>query len=284
MATIALPLPTEILSAIRSSCASLTSRSLIEVSTQLSHRTFPPLTPVPPQPERPHPDRVVAPQIDPEAIDAFLNSIDFTKFAEATSGGSHGIRLPLRFDSLEEELNIISSVRSPCPSKLAQTMYTYYSDLARRVLALLNFLSGYRLALKRLTSRGAWLSILSLVLSAHLSGKPESTPLSTKGMLAATPASLAALMQMQTHTESDHPTLGSAVKMGVKDDEAFEILDLLAEVCKSTGEVLRDAGKRSLGEWVYEKLGEAEGDAGVLVHAVSGAGPARADDGWRMKG
>lgn len=88
-------------------------------------------------------------------------------------------------------------------------------------------------------------------------------------MLKTTPASLAALAQIQTHTESDHPTLGSVVRMGVKDEEAFELLELLAEVVVGTGQVLRALGKRDLGQWVKEALAETNGDAGAMVHMVS---------------
>lgn len=136
------------------------------------------------------------------------------------------------------------------------------------MLALLNFLSGYRTPLHRLTTRGAWSTVLSLVLSAHLASNPQATPLSTQGMLAATPASLAALAQIDTHAETDHPTLGSAVRVGTKDDEAIEILELVAETVKSTGQALKSQGKRSLGEWVLTALRETNGDAGEMVFKV----------------
>lgn len=179
-------------------------------------------------------------------------------YESSLASSAHGIRLPLRFESPEEELNLISFVLPPLPP--AQL-------IPRRTLALLNFLSGYRAPLHRLTTRGAWSTILSLVLSAHLS-PTSSTPLSTAGMLACTPASLANLAQIQTHTEKDHPTMGPAVRVGEKDAEAWEVLELLVEVLKGTGQVLKKAGKKDLGAWVKDALVETGGEPGAMVEKV----------------
>lgn len=136
---------------------------------------------------------------------------------------------------------------------------------------MLNFLSGYRIALKRLTTRGAWDNILFLALSAHLSGDEggRSSILSTQGMRQATASQLAALMQITTHVEKPHPTLGPAVRVGEKDDEAIEILELVARALKETGRALERADKRNLGDWVKDKLIETRGDAGKMVHALA---------------
>lgn len=138
---------------------------------------------------------------------------------------------------------------------------------------MLNFLSGYREPLHRLTTRGAWSTVLSLVLSAHLSSSASSSPLSTRGMLAATPATLASLAQITTHTEKDHPTMGPIVKVGEKDPEAFEILELLAGVLNQTGEILKKAGKKDLGEWVKDALVELDGEVGAMIVKVSTGAP-----------
>ncbi|GAA6042337.1 hypothetical protein JCM8097_003853 [Rhodosporidiobolus ruineniae] len=222
----ALPAPADLLSAIRSSCAACTTASQIS--------------------------------IDEHHIDAFIRSVDRDAWEARTGeeGGAaaHGVRLPLRFDSAEEELNLLAT------------------------LALLNFLSGYRTALHRLTGRGAYSSILSLVLSAYLSsaGEVSSTPslLTAAGMRAANIAQLAELMRMKTHTEKPHPELGSAVMVGEKDDEAFEILGLLEGVLRQTGEVLQREGKASLGEWVVAKLKQTDGDVGKMVAELASTFPA----------
>ncbi|KAK4698762.1 hypothetical protein P7C70_g7507, partial [Phenoliferia sp. Uapishka_3] len=191
--------------------------------------------------------------IDEAAVDAFLLGLDQDAWEKDGGSGKHGIRLPLRFDTPEEELNIIC------------------------VLSLLNFLSGYREPLHRLTTRGAWSTILSLVLSAHLSSSASSSPLSTRGMLAATPATLASLAQITTHTEKDHPTMGPVVKVGEKDAEAFEILELLVGVLNETGAILKKAGKKDLGEWVKDALIEADGEVGVMIVKLATTFPAFCD-------
>jgi len=136
---------------------------------------------------------------------------------------------------------------------------------------LLNFLSGYRSALHRLTGRGAWSTILSLVLSAYLSADPNdssSSILSTSGMISCSTASLASLTQIKTHSEKDHETLGPAVKVGTKDPDAFEVLELVENVLKETGGVLNELGYESLGEWFKEELCRLNGDSGAMIHSV----------------
>lgn len=134
---------------------------------------------------------------------------------------------------------------------------------------MLNFLSGYRSTLHRLTSRGAYSTILSLVLSAYLSSPDNGdAPLSAQWMRDATLVQIAELARIQTHREEDHPTLGSAVKVGVKDEEAFEVLQLLVGVLNETGSILQEAGIKSLGVWVREMLERANGDGFQVVREV----------------
>lgn len=120
----------------------------------------------------------------------------------------------------------------------------------------------------RLTGRGAYSTILSLVLSAYLSDSSPSL-LSAAGMAAATVPQLADLARIRTHVEKNHPTLGSAVRVGEKDEEAFEVLDLLVGVLRETGAVLQQKGAASLGVWVRGALERAEGQAGAFVREVS---------------
>lgn len=137
-------------------------------------------------------------------------------------------------------------------------------------LGLLNFLSGYRKALHRLTTRGAYSTVLSIVLSAYLSASDDdsSSILSAQGMKSCSVASIAALAQITTHTESDHPTLGSAVKVGTKDAEAFEILELVVKVLHETGETLQQLDAKNLGEWFENELCRTSGDSGAMIHSV----------------
>ncbi|KAL7339742.1 hypothetical protein BJY59DRAFT_720717 [Rhodotorula toruloides] len=118
-----------------------------------------------------------------------------------------------------------------------------------------------------------------LVLSAYISSSdnPDSSILTAHGMRQATVAQLADLARIETHVEKAHPTLGNAVKVGEKDDEAFEILGLLAGVLNKTGEMLERLGKRSMGAWLLEKLVEAEGGGAKLVHDLASTFPAFRD-------
>ncbi|PRQ69882.1 hypothetical protein AAT19DRAFT_11903 [Rhodotorula toruloides] len=118
-----------------------------------------------------------------------------------------------------------------------------------------------------------------LVLSAYISSSdnPDSSILSARGMRQATVAQLADLARIETHVEKAHPTLGSAVKVGEKDEEAFEILGLLAGVLKETSEVLDRLGNRSIGAWLLEKLGDAEGDGPKLVRDLASTFPSFRD-------
>lgn len=62
--------------------------------------------------------------------------------------------------------------------------------------------------------------------------------------------------------------MGPAVKVGEKDAEAWEILELLAGVLVETGGILRRAGKKDLGEWVKDALVETGGDVGSMIVKV----------------
>jgi hypothetical protein len=183
-------------------------------------------------------------QINDAAISTFLTTMDPLEWSQELTSSQGGIRLPLRFSSPIEELNFIST------------------------LSLLNCLSGHRAAFHRLTSRGAYSTLLSLLLSSYLSPLPT-TPLTTSGMCASSPASLASLAQIMTHTEKDHPTMGPIVKIGEKDEEAWEILESWTKVLKETGTILKVLKYESLGEWVAETLGETGGDAGAFLVEVS---------------
>lgn len=145
------------------------------------------------------------------------------------------------------------------------TLENARADTERSLIGLLNFLSGYRHPLHRLTGRGAHSTILSLVLSAYLT----LPALDADWMRSATPARVADLANIQTHREQDHPTLGSAVKIGIKDEEAFEVLELLAGVLNESGAVLERLDVESLGVWMRGVLGRAQGDGAAVVREVS---------------
>ncbi|SCV71642.1 BQ2448_3230 [Microbotryum intermedium] len=237
----ALPPSSEsILDSIRSSCRALTARSDIT--------------------------------IDDEAIDAFLHGIGAEAWTKHLRNNHHGLRLPLRFDSAHEELNVIAYVAQLECSFLARTQAAdpSLSESRISVLSLLNFLSGYRQPLHRLTQRGAFSTVLSLVLSAHLSAGDSSSSslLSAKGMRNATLNQIVSMAQIKTHQEKPHSTLGPVVKVGEKDDEAFEILELIVRVLNRTGEVLKKEGKEDLGHWVQQALLDVEADSEHMLRKL----------------
>merc|ERR1719487_1891162 len=93
----------------------------------------------------------------------------------------------------------------------------------------------------------------------------------------ATLVQIAEFARIWTRREDDHPTLGSAVKVGVKDEEAFEVLQLLAGVLDDTGSILQEAGIKSLGVWVREMLERANGHGFHVVREVAATYPAFRD-------
>ncbi|GAA5873649.1 hypothetical protein JCM8547_002667 [Rhodosporidiobolus lusitaniae] len=193
--------------------------------------------------------------IDHRAIDRFILSVDPKAWQSSTGAEAHGVRLPLRFETDKDELNSLAT------------------------LALLNFLSGYREPLHRLTGRGAYSTILSLVLSAYLSSTPDSASsspslLTAAGMRQCTAGQISELARIKMHVERPHETLGPAVTVGEKDEEAIEVCELLAGVLRETGEALQSEGKTSLGEWVAAKLRETGGDVGEMVKALASTFPA----------
>ena len=199
----------EILYSIRTSCEALSKRNSISISSS--------------------------------AIIHFLSSLSPDRFA--TLSNSTAIRLPLRFATATEELNLLST------------------------LAILNFLSSHRIPLKRLTNRGAYDNILLLLLSAHLAPS-STTPLTTAGLKNSNIQSIAALLNIQLYAEQPHPVHGTALLLSVKDQEAWTIVGALVKVCNQTGQILEENKYATLGEWMVECLVESKGDVGKILHKV----------------
>jgi hypothetical protein len=83
--------------------------------------------------------------INDDAIDAFIRSLDPAHIQKLTSEGTL-TGLPLRFDTLEAELDVIA------------------------ITNLLNFGSGWRTELKAAVDRGAFDTLRFGVISMHISG------------------------------------------------------------------------------------------------------------------
>ena len=130
------------------------------------------------------------------------------------------------------------------------------------ILQLLNFGSGYRVELKRLTGRGAFDTIRALVIALHIS----QGDLSAKGLEKAAIDDIASMAQIPISEEVDHPTI-----QGLKVEKPTKLAKLAKEivfVLRSTGEILRSGGYQSLGTFIIECGKRSQGSASVFVHHV----------------
>lgn len=114
------------------------------------------------------------------------------------------------------------------------------------LLELLNFCSGYRVELKRLTGRGAFDTIRALVFSLHIS----QTDLSSAGLEDITAHDIANMAQLPVSEDIDHPTL-QGVQIG-RPTKLAKMAEDIAHVLSSTGQVLRRGGMQSLGAFVID--------------------------------
>jgi len=132
------------------------------------------------------------------------------------------VQLPLKFGTLLQEVNLLA------------------------LLELLNFCSGYRVELKRLTGRGAFDTIRALVISLHISHKD----LSSAGLEHITGHDIAEMAQLPVSEDMDHPTL-QGVQIG-RPTKLAKMAEDIAHVLSSTGQILRRGGIQSLGAFVID--------------------------------
>lgn len=130
----------------------------------------------------------------------------------------------------------------------------------------MNFGSGYRIELKRLTKRGAFDTIRALLISFHIS----QTDLSTEGLEGMTIDGIANMAQLPVTEDVDHPDL-EGVQIGQRTKLAGLVEDIV-RVLNSTGEVLRRGGYQSLGTFVIDCAKRSNVDGRVsgsrFVHRV----------------
>ena len=155
------------------------------------------------------------------------------------------MKLPLKFNNLLQEVNLIA------------------------LLELLNFASGYRVELKRLTGRGAFDTIRALVMALHIS----QSDLSAKALENVTAEVIASMAQLPITEEVSHSTL-EGVTVGQKTKLAG-MVERIARVLRETGEVLRRGGYLNLGTFIIEcaKRSKIDGKTGIsgsiFIHQVS---------------
>lgn len=164
-------------------------------------------------------------RIDDEGIRAFLQSLTQDEFERLKT--QHGLRFPLAFGSIEDEVNFVA------------------------VLALLNAFSGYRIDFHKATGHGAYDNVRRMVLGLYLSADGDAASLSAEGLAHVTPAMLAQLLGVPTHTEAPHPTL-PMVTVGTQGGPLKEPLELAASMCRDTGAFLQQRHMPSLGAYVLQ--------------------------------
>jgi len=173
-------------------------------------------------------------EIRPEAINRFIFSPAFTSTFERLRT-AHGMTFPLKFPSVLSELNVLC------------------------VLSILNFGSGYRVPLHQATGRGAFDNIRALIFSMYISSGSEGDMLSAHGMMNTEEGKIAELMGVadKIHQEKPHKDI-PGLTVGKLGGPAWELVQLVTEALKQTGEVLVKGGYPNLGAFVLEALKEGE--------------------------
>ncbi|TCD64729.1 hypothetical protein EIP91_003685 [Steccherinum ochraceum] len=169
-----------------------------------------------------------------EAIKRLLFSESFTtSFPRLRE--SHGMALPLKFPSVLAELNLLC------------------------ILSLLNFASGYRVPLHIANGRGAFDNIRALVFSMYITADTEGDYLSAHGMQHADAGKIADFMGVadKIHQEKDHASI-PGLRVGELGGPVWEVVQLVTNVLKETGDVLVKGGYPNLGAFVLEAFKEGE--------------------------
>lgn len=174
-------------------------------------------------------------------VDEFLRSLDPAHFARLAH--THGIRFPLKFDSVADEVNFLS------------------------VLALLNGLSGYRAEFHAATGSGVYDNILRLLVGLYLDadadigadgdGAKGASRLSAKGLASLTSQTVSQIWGVNLMRETPHPTL-TGITVGERSGEMVPPVDILVRTCNRTGEQLLQQGFPDLGTFVLHALRQGD--------------------------
>lgn len=198
-------------------------------------------------------------QVHDSSIKALLESPVFNSTYEKLST-AHGVAMPLQFQTLESEVNLIS------------------------LLSILNFGHGYRLPLKRATGRGAYDTIRALIFGLYLASTDEDNLMSAKGLKSLSKAKVAELAQLANHihVEKAHPTI-PGLTIGELGGPLYELVELITNVLNETGTILVQDRYDSLGTFVIEALHKADqngiADAEVVLDELIRRFPAFQDIG-----
>ncbi|KJE98201.1 hypothetical protein CAOG_008199 [Capsaspora owczarzaki ATCC 30864] len=162
-------------------------------------------------------------RVDSSALDRFVSSS--SSFTEAAFDAlARPTRLPLRFDTLDQELNL------------------------HCVLALLNFGHGFRRELHAAVDRGAWESVLVGVMSMHVAG----AALDARFFEALTESDVAEHFQLPIMTDRPHESIpGLAIS---SPSVLRPFIALVQTVLRDTGARLRQLGYQRLSQFVLDTL------------------------------
>ncbi|TIA93580.1 hypothetical protein E3P99_00073 [Wallemia hederae] len=178
--------------------------------------------------------------ISDEVISTLLANINPSTFTKLST--EHGYKLPLKFESVEEELTIIG------------------------LLTVLNFGSGYRSMLHQHTGLGAFDNVKRFVLALFLS--KDSGHLSADGLAGFTLENTIDMVNLNPFHEHPHPTLPGVV-VGERDQHAFEYLNLITTTLNDVGRTLQALRKQSFGAYLLDVFGVASGDTSTSTEADS---------------
>ncbi|RIA86704.1 hypothetical protein C1645_696732 [Glomus cerebriforme] len=159
-------------------------------------------------------------QINEDAITDFIQKIDINHFQELSK--SDGLQMPLKFDTLEQEINIIG------------------------LISLLNFGSGFRKELHEECGRGAFNTIRYGVMSIHIT----SSPLSAHALRSLALSEVSSFFQIPLQVEIAHPTI-EAIKVS-EPSKSRALVELITWTLNDTGRILEENGYKNLAAFILE--------------------------------
>lgn len=152
-------------------------------------------------------------QIHADQIDAFLQSIDRSRYEKVLKKEKAQMTFPLKFESQHQKLNFFS------------------------ILHLLNFGSGYRVILKEANGSGAFDNIIKLLFSAHLSGEP----LNAAWMRSINAEKISEMMRLLMIKEV--PVENNPILKEIKPSAAATLVHKIVAALHNTGTTLQQLGK-----------------------------------------
>ncbi|ORE04228.1 hypothetical protein BCV72DRAFT_278042 [Rhizopus microsporus var. microsporus] len=184
-------------------------------------------------------------KISKQGIDRFLSELDKKQYDELSYDSS--VILPLKFSTMEEELNFIS------------------------VINLLNFGSGYRLELHKYAGRGAFDTIRYGVMAMHIGG----IPMDAKTFSEIDIFKVSEIFQFPIDKEVRHETLDFVTMSQPTPLKPLAVG--ITSTLNTTGKYLQDHRYKSLAHFILDHAKKQPKDALYLVEALVRAFPALHD-------